>query len=140
MTSDQTSRGHNFEGLSADGNARQHNGDINAQVYNSKWMPRAMVGQCCYKHQITDFFLARSCILPEAEIIFPEPFTGRTRHMAARGSCRWPISPAGITDPRRRIFGSPRQRWENGIAQGCFGELPRLCRAPARLWSEHQYY
>jgi ankyrin repeat protein len=43
MSSDQTSRGHNFEGLSADGNARQHNGDINAQVYNSEWMPRALV-------------------------------------------------------------------------------------------------
>jgi lipid-binding SYLF domain-containing protein len=42
MRSDQTSRGHNFEGLSAGGNARQHNGDINAQVYNSEWMPRAI--------------------------------------------------------------------------------------------------
>src|SRR3984957_2788408 len=77
MSSDRTSRGHNFEGLSAGGNARQHNGDINAQVYNSEWMPRAIVRQCCYKHQITDFFLVRSRILPAAEIIFPQTFTGR---------------------------------------------------------------
>src|ERR1700722_19122669 len=77
MSSDQTSRGHNFEGLSAGGNARQHNGDINAQVYNSEWMPHAIVRQCCYKHQITDF-LARLCILPAPEIIFPQTFAGRT--------------------------------------------------------------
>ena len=59
MSLDQTSRGHNFEGLSADGNARQHNGDINAQVYNSEWTFRAIVRQCCYGHQIADTFLAR---------------------------------------------------------------------------------